>query len=88
MHKIIFFSRKKKLFKKICLPTLPTISDLLHETLISLSGLTTILDKNLYMSHYISICYCTGPSSDYAVTHVQNKISNIQGRSPHVVKVA
>ena len=26
-------------------------------------------------------------SSHYAVTHVQNKNSNIQGRSPNVVKV-
>ena len=27
------------------------------------------------------------PSSHYAVTHVRNKNSNIQGRSPNVVKV-
>ena len=35
--------------------------------------------------HTIEACHCR--SSHYAVAHVHNKDSNIQGRSPNVVKV-
>ena len=42
----------------------------------------------MYSRNNQTIYYNHWRSSYYAVTHVQNKKSNIQGRSPNVVKVS